>query len=100
MLSRVSQSLHRGVRSRIWTRVKSTRAKAETEDGSRSAERFSAATVAEEIEDDSVQLTGQGLLPATTTLEIVNTLDMENGQYFVFLEKRAMFCQEQKSLRN
>ena len=73
MLSRVSQSLHRGVRSRIWTRVKSTRAKAETEDGS-SGEGFSAATVAEEIEDDSVQLTGQGLLPATTTLEIVNTL--------------------------
>lgn len=67
-------------------RLKSTRAQSEAEGGPNAA---SISPSAEEIEDDSVQLTGQGLLQATTTLEIVNTLDMEKWPVFRILGKQG-----------
>lgn len=40
-----------------------------------------------EVEDDSVQLTGQGYLPVTNKLEIVNTLDLEKWPVYRILGK-------------
>ena len=45
------------------------------------------ATTSLEVEDDSVQLTGQGYLPVTNKLEIVNTLDFEKWPVYRILGK-------------
>ncbi len=64
------------------TRVKST----VTQPFEASSSSVSQATSLE-VEDDSVQLTGQGYLPVTNKLEIVNTLDLEKWPVYRILGK-------------
>lgn len=66
---------------------KSTSPKVEGEAGSVGSSGADQTLLAEEIENDSVQLTGQGLIPATTTLNIQNTLDFEKWPVFRILGK-------------
>ena len=49
----------------------------------------SLSSTALELEDDSVQLTGQGYLPVTNKLEIVNTLDLEKWPVYRILGKEG-----------
>lgn len=68
---------------------KSSSPKAEEENGSLGSKMGDQTVLAEEIENDSVQLTGQGLIPATTTLNIQNTLEFEKWPVFRILGKEG-----------
>ena len=84
---RSSSRLLRGV-----VRVKST-VTAPSEAASSSS---SSTTLADEIENDDVQLTGQGLLPVTNKLEIVNTQDLDKWPVYRILGREGKLLGDAK----